>query len=122
MAVDLEGKRFGKLVVTEYIGGKYYKWKCICDCGNEKIVSQNNLKSGNSKSCGCLHLKGLLERNIRHGLCEERAYKVHQNIMSRCNNKKAKDHKDYGGRGISICDEWGNDNDGIENFVNWCRA
>ena len=55
-ALDLAGKRFGRLLVLEKCGhiGNYIAWKCKCDCGNETVVSVNNLQNGSTKSCGCL--------------------------------------------------------------------
>jgi hypothetical protein len=61
--IDLTGQRFGKLVVLEVaFKDKYkiYQWKCICDCGNETIVSRDALKSGKTRSCGCLHIPDLI--------------------------------------------------------------
>ena len=53
--MDLTGKKFGRLIAIEKIVEKHIaKWKCICECGNETIVYQKSLKSGNTKSCGCL--------------------------------------------------------------------
>lgn len=102
---NLKGQRFGRLIATEYVGKS--KWLCKCDCGKETTVSQGSLKSGNSKSCGCLKL----DMQTKHGCSKkdgskERLYSVWQAMRERCNNPNASNYKIYGGRGIKVCDEW----------------
>ena len=98
--MNLEGQRFGRLTVVEKADKD--KWKCVCDCGNEKIVGQYSLIHGDTKSCGCLWK----ERVIKHGHSYERLYHVWSGMRSRCRNPKSPDYKRYGGRGITVCDEW----------------
>lgn len=114
---DLLGKRFGKLTVVGYSHSKKWKpqWKCVCDCGNEVVVAAECLRAGKTKSCGCLvHRKGIKQ------LCEtEPAHRLHRiwiGMKSRCYNPKATGYKNYGGRGISICDEWRDD---FLAFLSW---
>lgn len=66
-ALKLEGQRFGRLVAIEIVGTKGGRrlWRCVCDCGKEKIVTQNALRRGNTKSCGCLH-KECVSRGASH--------------------------------------------------------
>lgn len=110
------GKKFGKLTVLEETGErdkyKYKIYKCQCDCGNIIYVNSNKLKSGNTKSCGCLKIKKLTKR----GKCYTRLYGIYNNMKARCHNKKHRDYQDYGGRGIAVCSEWLND---FMNFYNW---
>ena len=104
--VDLTNKRYGKLVAKEFVGIKNNNslWKCKCDCGNESIVYYSNLVRNHTKSCGCI----FYNRNEFHGLKDTRLYRVWANIKARCYYKKCNDYNDYGGRGISMCEEWKN--------------
>lgn len=116
---NLIGMRFERLVVIERNGstdrGKA-KWKCKCDCGNITTVSGDNLRRGHIKSCGCLNSELAQKRMSVHGMRYTRLYNIWRNMRYRCNDK---DNKDYGGRGISVCKEWDNTDDGFENFLEW---
>lgn len=81
-------------------------WNCLCDCGNIKPVRAGALKSGNTTSCGCAHSEEVRERMTRHGMKHTRLYRIWQGMLRRCDNPKRKDFKDYGGRGITVCEEW----------------
>jgi len=83
--------------------------KCICDCGTLRDVIIKNLKSGVSSSCGCIGRKKTIERNTKHGKRYTKVYKTWQDMKARCSNKNMKQYKDYGGRGIRVCDEWEGD-------------
>lgn len=122
-SVDLTGQKFGRLTVVRFDhkenGRKYYL--CQCDCGNFKIVSNHSLKSGNTKSCGCLHKEILIQRNkdnrIHHPE-NERLLRIWRAILHRC-YKETDEHYDYyGGRGIKVCDDWHN----FETFQEWALA
>ena len=109
---DLTGQRFGRLTVVErandYIsqnGHHTTQWLCKCACGNEIVVMANNLKRV-TKSCGCYKSEITTEKNITHGVSDSRLYNIWCNIKQRCYNKNNNSYKDYGGRGIIICDEW----------------
>lgn len=107
--VDLAGKRFGRLTAKSYkIGSRKVKakWLCVCDCGNSKMVSTSNLKSGKTKSCGCITSEMAVERNTTHGMRGSRAYKTWSAIINRCRNKNATGYENYGGRGVDVCDDW----------------
>jgi len=92
---DITGQRFGRLVVTGCNSSKRGggTWICLCDCGRNKIVDANSLKSGHTQSCGCL----------RHGLCFTPTWWSWVGMTARCRNQN---RKAYGGRGISVCDRW----------------
>lgn len=112
---DITGKKFGKLtVLNKHHKNKQNSWvcQCKCDCGNTTYVTVSNLNAGNVKSCGCIVGKS----NIKHGLCESKIYKKHRGMKERCFNKKCSSYKNYGGRGIIMCDEWRND---FMSFYNW---
>lgn len=112
---DLTGKRYGKIVVAERLdtiehGETLYR--CVCDCGNEVIVRQTNLVKGHSLSCGKY---GCKKTNRTHGMRASDLYKKYYDIHTRC---KRKDNPLYGGRGITVCEEWSGEN-GFERFMQW---
>jgi hypothetical protein len=110
---DLTGQTFGRLTAVKIVGktkpsrGSYI-WMFSCACGGttEKVGSQ--VVNGHTASCGCLHSEGLAKRNTTHGLSHLPEYTIWLGIIKRCENKKHKAYKNYGGRGISISKEWRN--------------
>ena len=121
--IDLTGQVYERLTVIkrvdDYIspsGNRKVQWLCKCECGKEVIVTGNNLKNGNSKSCGCYNRELLTKMNLTHNASNTRLYHIWSCMKDRCYNPKNKKYKDYGGRGIAICDEWIND---FEAFANW---
>jgi len=125
--IDLTDQKFGKLVVIKYIGQDNYRnslWLCLCECGKEKIISGYNLKRGQTRSCGCLMIEKTImmgKNNITHGHSlnkkVSKTYSSWRHMKERCNNKKCKDYKNYGGRGIKICERWLDKNNGFQNFL-----
>lgn len=87
-------------------------WLCECDCGNKKVVVGTELKRGKVKSCGCM------SRRI-NGLYKSRLYEIHHMMMCRCYTESTTGYEYYGGRGISVCEEWRNKENGFINFYNW---
>ena len=81
------------------------RWLCKCDCGKEVIVRGNNLKHG-TKSCGCKRKENGKQMLTTHGLYYTRLHRTWQNMKNRCKNKNVNCYKNYGGRGIEVCDEW----------------
>lgn len=116
--LNIVGKKFGKLTVVKlaYVKDKASFWDCICDCGKQKVVKGSELTANRVKSCGCLQKETLIERNKKHGLTKTRLYSIYCGIKSRCFNSNQKSYKNYGGRNITICDEWLAD---FMNFYNW---
>lgn len=111
MMIDRAGQRFGRLTVIEEAGRDKHRnviWKCRCDCGNESYVTTADLKK--TKSCGCWNIDAIIQRNTRHGASKRgsitKLYKVWAAVKQRCTNPKNKAYKNYGGRGIKLCDEW----------------
>jgi hypothetical protein len=102
--VDLISKHFGRLTVISF--AETYqgdaRWLCRCDCGNECIVFAHNLKSGSTKSCGCLMVERVRKANTKHGDWTTPEWKAWSSARERCNNPKNKDWKNYGGRGITM--------------------
>jgi hypothetical protein len=100
--IDLTGKRFGKLIVIKRLERKNNqtgKWLCKCDCGGTNEVRTTDLTGGNTKSCGCL-------TTYKHGGTGTRLFHIWDNMKRRCGAAKNSSYKDYGGRGIRVCDEW----------------
>lgn len=117
--IDISGQRFGKLLVIRAVdersnAGKM-KFLCRCDCGNEKIIVGGSLRSGNTNSCGCWKAKGASERLKKHGFSRHPSYGRYCQMMSRCYNKDHPEYKNYGARGISVCERWRNS---VEDFIN----
>ena len=109
---NLIGLKFNKLTVINKTdkrskGGKVI-WYCKCDCGLFKEVQTDYLTTGQTKSCGCLKKELTIKRNTKHGLRYHPLYYTWLNIRSRCYNKNNSEYKNYGERGIKICDEWNN--------------
>jgi hypothetical protein len=107
--IDLTGKRFGRLSIlsrAENTKTMKVRWKCLCDCGKEIDVQSCNLKSGNTKSCGCWNSEALSTRTTVHRLCDTPEYKSWGGMIYRCTTTTCKYYHNYGGRGITVCDRW----------------
>lgn len=118
--LDIEGLRFGKLTAIQQNGKNTFGqllWKCVCECGNTANVVAAKLNSGHTKSCGCLVGISVIKRCTTHGQNKRKnvtgEYRVWYHIKTRCLNSKVKEYKNYGGRGIKMCDRWLNS---FENF------
>lgn len=119
MKLDLTGQRFGKLTVIERgeNKGKYTTWICKCDCGNIKRIRTDALRSGVTVSCGKHQLDHLKNRQYKYpqDVRNRRIRNVWHGMMRRCNDEKDRSFKNYGGRGIKVCEEW---NDYVS-FARW---
>jgi len=111
--IDLTGEQFGRLVVLRYAGKNNNgrtQWLCKCNCENEKIIVGYHLKSGDTKSCGCLRVEKTIKRLTKHGHSTRaktsKTYRSWYSIIQRCTNPNNKDYHSYGGRGITICKRW----------------
>lgn len=121
---DLTGQRFNRLTAIKCVqrpSHNHHKtfWLCKCDCGNESIVDSYYLTSGHTKSCGCLAREIAVTSNTTHGMSGTRLYAIYAGMKSRCLNKNRPAFYRYGGRGITICNEWVND---PQAFLDWALA
>lgn len=115
--INMIGKKYGRLTVIEFAGidkNHSATWKCLCECGETKILDGRLLRYGKVKSCGCLDRERHITNpnRLRHGMCKTRIYNIWTSIKSRCNNKN---DPLYGGRNISVCKEWKD----FEPFYEW---
>lgn len=102
--IDLTGRRFGMLVALSMDGVDSYRqrmWRCVCDCGRTVVMVGRNLRSGNSKSCGCRSAV-----KATHKMSKTRIYNIWSGMITRTTNPAASKWKHYGGRGITVCDAW----------------
>lgn len=123
------GKKFGRLTVigfrrVENGENHAWAWDCKCDCGNIVYgIRPRSIKSGQTASCGCLkeeqNVHNLGESRITHGKTNTRLYGVWCHIKERCKNPHSPAYKNYGGRGICICNEWAND---FQRFYEWAMG
>ena len=111
--LDLIGNTYGHLVVIERAeanilpcGQKQTQYLCKCDCGNTKIVRSLALRSGSTKSCGCRQYDGLVQFSIKHGKRHDKIYNTYRGMKDRCYNKNNSAYKNYGAKGVTVCDEW----------------
>lgn len=110
LAKDITGCRFGSLVVKAKAPTQNRRamWLCKCDCGNETVVRGAHLRTGAIVSCGCVGKRHSAEAKVTHGMTGSRLYYVWCDMKNRCGNPKVPCYPNYGGRGISVCDEWKN--------------
>lgn len=107
-------------------GHKRQRWLCQCKCGKEFITLGHRIRKGLAKSCGCKPtelsdevIESIRKKNSTHGDSKSRLYKCWRGIKTRCLSPTDQHWKDYGGRGITVCDEWA---DSYENFREWALS
>lgn len=113
--IDLLGLKFGTLTPIEFrhfTKAGAAKWWCRCDCGVEKLVDSYGMRIGRIASCGCQKRIKFTARVTKHGMYQSKTYKAWNGMMMRCTNKNTQFYKDYGGRGITVCERW-------KNFMNF---
>lgn len=120
--IDMTGEKYGRIEVISYAGiseDRRALWKCKCECGTTFITRGKDLRQGKVTSCGCARRehcsKRMISMNTKHGKRNSRLYAVWRDMKVRVQNPKHKSYKDYGGRGITICEEWME----FKNFYNW---
>lgn len=111
-AEDLTGRKYGRLTVlhrdVNYPTGQA-QWFCQCDCGNTKVVTQHWLTHAKVPSCGCYKSEKSHETFFKHGMKNHPLYEVWSSMKKRCYNPNEPGYKNYGGRGIYVCDRWKDD-------------
>lgn len=107
--IDLTGKVIGRLTVLKEVGrnnNKKIVWNCICECGTLTKVVAGSLRSGKTKSCGCLIKEITSIAKTKHGRCGTSEYMIWGQMIRRCTKERHKQYSDYGGRGITVCESW----------------
>lgn len=119
-----QGDRFSRLTIVKEVEPIYWKkykkrmFLCKCDCGNETIVRLEYLRSGHTKSCGCLRTDEIVSLNKTHGQCNTKLYRLWSSMLRRCQTKSDSNYPNYGARGIEVCNEWQD----FEFFYDWSMA
>lgn len=111
----MAGSRCGRLTVLSYAGTPNGRamWACQCDCGQQSTVSGKYLRSGRTRSCGCLHKEITAAIKFSHGMSNSPTYMCWQSMKNRCHNRSQQSYKRYGALGIKVCSRW---LDSFENF------
>lgn len=132
--INLSGLQYGRLTVINRVDGDNSKCVCICSCGTIKTYWSSAIMGGRTQSCGCLRAD-IVPHNKRHGMTGSPTYRSWQHMIDRCCNNSNPSYKDYGARGITICERWslfdnflddmgvkpeGKTIDRIENDGNYC--
>jgi len=94
------GEVFGRLTVLS--PETEYRYLCRCECGKKKIIAGSSLRSGNTRSCGCLNTEKIRKRSTVHGMCNTPEYNAYRSAKARCQNENNEFYADYGGRGIEF--------------------
>lgn len=106
--IDLVGQRFGRLVVLQRAeaGRGSVTWRCRCDCGTDAEITTAGLRHWNTSSCGCLQRERASEARRTHGQSKSPTYRAWKAMRARCFSPSNKDYAQYGGRGITVCENW----------------
>lgn len=98
--------RYRKAPINGKYSGSRVKWLCRCSCGNDVVCFVENLLRKHSSSCGCKRTQSLRKLLTTHGLSGTPIYISWVQMMGRCFNQRNQSYKDYGGRGITVCEQW----------------
>lgn len=115
----MTGLKYGRLLVLSQDAvrdnDRSIRWKCLCDCGKTITINGAHLRTGNTESCGCYFRERAKQANTKHGQNGSKLYMVWVEMRQRCQNPKADNYSNYGGRGIKVCQEWGD----FQVFYDW---
>lgn len=108
MKTDLTGLQYGRWNVVSFAFARkpHQYYHCRCQCGTERVVQANSLKTASSVSCGCYRKEAVSEANGTHRMCGHPAYQSWSGMKRRCQDPKLLNYKEYGARGISVCETW----------------
>lgn len=112
-----KGDKYNRLTAVKEIDNR--KWLFRCICGNEKVISKYDVQKGHTKSCGCLQKENTSKAKRTHGDTDSRLYYIWENMRKRCYKPNSDRYKNYGARGITICDDWKNN---YSNFYKWAYS
>lgn len=118
---DISGLKFNRLLAVKYVkkvSGRQY-WLFLCDCGNYKEMVKSKVVGGYTKSCGCLQREVAKIDSTTHGLCGHPLWNKWRDMYNRCYTPSVKHFNIYGGRGVTMCEEWKND---FMSFYNWATT
>ena len=106
--IDRTSHKYGRLTVLSKADSDKpnTRWNCICDCGSEIVVIGAHMASGHTLSCGCLKRELAIKSNLTHGKTGSSIYYIWQHMIDRCTKPSNPAFKNYGARGITVCDEW----------------
>lgn len=119
MRIDMNGRIINNIEVLRYSHSNKKgdaMWECRCRCGNTFTARGTDIRRGHTTSCGCLQREMTAEASKKHGMSKTRLYYVYSTMLKRCYLSSHKSYKNYGGRGIAVCDEWKND---FKTFFEW---
>lgn len=106
---DLTGDKFERLtIISRAVDSSCGRvvWNCVCECGNKKPITASHIVSGTTKSCGCFRKENTANLNRSHRMSRSLEHRIWSGIKTRCFNPKTRYYKNYGGRGILMCDRW----------------
>lgn len=111
--INLMGLSFGRLTVIDRVENDKdgnSRWLCKCECGKQKVILGRSLRKGATKSCGCLLSEASKKRMsallTKHGMAGSKLYRVYSAMRERCEKPSSPEYHRYGGRGITVCEEW----------------
>lgn len=108
-SLEIRGNKYDRLTVCDEAGKSKNGsklWLCSCECGGTTVTTASSLKAGLVRSCGCLYKESRKDCNKQHGMSGTREYNSWSAMKQRCYNPESEYYDCYGGRGISVCDEW----------------
>lgn len=113
--IELTGMQFGRLLAIEPVTeiGKPLKYRCQCECGAVTVAWAQSLRTGHTRSCGCLISETTKLRSLRHGMSKSPIHNLWNAMLQRCQNPNVRAYVDYGARGITVCERW----QSFENFL-----
>jgi hypothetical protein len=117
--LDMTTKKYGRLKAIRQIHNPKQTgalWEFVCDCGNVKIIKSQPVRLGKVVSCGCYMKELAAKLKQKHDCSYHANYKVWRGMIQRCTHLQNKDYPSYGGRGITVCNDWLDPNNFIKDM------